>query len=105
MPIPARPADSEGAAGPVAHLGNLVKAAIIRYLRKNPDSGAKSIIAALGLPKTTIAPYLSELETAGLVRANPPRESRERGAWVVYRVNDPAVTELYIRLGQEIGEI
>jgi ArsR family transcriptional regulator len=105
MPTPARPANNEGAQEPIAHLGNLVKAAIIAYLRAHPESGAKAIIDALGLPKATVAPYLGELEGAGLVLAKPPRESRERGEWVVYWVNDSAVSELVLRLAQELGEI
>ncbi|MDQ0615348.1 hypothetical protein QF046_002989 [Microbacterium sp. W4I4] len=34
----------------------------------------------------------------------PPRGERKRGEWAVYRVNDEAVSEIYLRLGQ-IGEI
>jgi hypothetical protein len=40
----------------------------------------------------------------GLVLAKLPGESRERGEWVVYRVNDAAVSELVLRLTQELGE-
>lgn len=105
MPTPARPTDSEGASEAIAHIGNLVKAGIIRHLRAQPNSGAKSIIAALGLPRSTIAPYLSDLETAGLIDADPPRSERLKGEWVTYRVNDAEVTALFLRLGQEIGEI
>lgn len=105
MPTPARPADSEGGSEAFAHLGHLVKAAIIRHLRAHPNSGAKSIISALGLGRSTIGPYLSDLEKAGLIDADPPRDARQKGEWVTYRVNDSEVTALYLRLGQEIGEI
>lgn len=101
----ARPSNTEGAIEAVAHLGNLVKAAIIRYLREHPNSGRKDIIEGLGVPPSTIAPYLSELELAKLIIGNPPRTARRRGEWPVYRVNDEEVTALYLRLGQEIGEI
>lgn len=105
MPTPARPAGSDGASEAINHIGNMVKAGIIRHLRNHPNSGAKSIIDALMLPRSTIAPYLSDLETAGLIDADPPRAERSKGEWVTYRVNDEEVTALYLRLGQEIGEI
>lgn len=105
MPKYARPIDGEGAEGPLAVLGNMVKAGIIRQLRRTPNVGRKAIADALQVPPTTIVPYLGELEVAGLLFADPPRGARKRGEWVTYRVNDEAVTELYLRLGQEIGEI
>lgn len=37
--------------------------------------------------------------------SDPPRAERVKGNWPVYRVNDAAVTALYLRLGQELGEI
>lgn len=49
--------------------------------------------------------YLGELEEAGLIVADPPRTERRKGEWPVYRVNDAEVTALYLRLGQELGEI
>ncbi|WP_194421542.1 helix-turn-helix transcriptional regulator [Microbacterium abyssi] len=105
MPKYARPVDGEGAEGPLAVLGNMVKAGIIRQVRRTPNVGRKAIADALEVAPTTIVPYLGELEAAGLLLADPPKAVRKRGEWVVYRVNDEAVTELYLRLGQEIGEI
>jgi hypothetical protein len=52
-----------------------------------------------------VQPYLAELEAAGLVVADPPMSQERKRAWVKYRVNDEAVTDLYLRLGQAIGEI
>lgn len=46
-----------------------------------------------------------ELEGVGLVLAKPPRESRERGTWVVNWVYDVAVSELVLRLAQQLREI
>lgn len=105
MPKYARPADGEAAEGLLAILGNRAKTSIIRQLRKTPNVGRKDLVEALQLPASTIIPYLRELETAGLLLADPPRAERKRGEWVVYQVNDEAVTEMYLRLGQEIGEI
>lgn len=105
MPKYARPADGEGAEGPLAILGNRVMAGIIRQLRRTPNVGRKVVADALQVPPSTLVPYLGELEAAGLLLADPPRGERKRGEWVTYRVNDEAVTEIYLRLGQEIGEI
>lgn len=83
-----------------------MKAAILRYLRANPDVTIGPICDALDLGPTTIQPRLTELQAAGLVIADPPMvpgESR-KGVWVRYRVNDEAVTDLYLRLGLAIGE-
>lgn len=94
------------AQAPIALLGNLVKAAILRYLRSNPDVTVGPICDALDLGPTTIQPRLNELEAAGLVIADPPAiagESR-KGVWVKYRANNEAVTDLYLRLGMAIGE-
>lgn len=105
MPKYARPVDGDGAEGPLAILGNRVMAGVIRQLRKTPNVGRKAVADALQVPHSTLVPYLGELEAAGLLLADPPRGERKRGEWVVYRVNDEAVTEIYLRLGQEIGEI
>lgn len=105
MPKYARPAGGEYGESAVALLGNNVRAGIIRVLRENPGVTSGTICEALHLPPTTVVPYLSDLEDAGLVIAHPPKASRRKGEWVEYRVNDPAVTEVWLRLGQAIGEI
>lgn len=105
MPRLAQPAGSEDAQEPVAILGNLVKTGILRVLRENPDVTIRPICDALGLGPTTVQPYLSELEIAGVVIADPPRSEERKGSWVKYRVDDRAVTDLYLRLGIAIGEV
>ena len=72
MPRLAQPAGSEDAQDPIGLLGNLVKAAILRYLRSNPDVTVGPICDALDLGPTTVQPRLNELEAAGLVIADPP---------------------------------
>jgi DNA-binding transcriptional ArsR family regulator len=104
VPRIAQPAGSEDAHDPIALLGNLVKAGILRYLRGNPGVTMGAISDALQLAPTTIHPNLRDLEAGGLVIADaPPGEARKR-TWVRYRVNDEAVTDLYLRLGLAIGE-
>lgn len=105
MPKYARPAGGEGAEAAIKVFGNFTKSATIRYLRQHPNVTRKSIMDALELPSATLVSYLGELEEMGLILADPPRASRTRGEWPVYRVNDEAVTALYLRLGQELGEI
>ncbi|MDD7961416.1 winged helix-turn-helix domain-containing protein [Microbacterium thalli] len=106
MPRLAQPAGSEDAQDPIGLLGNLVKAAILRYLRSNPDVTVGPICDALDLGPTTVQPRLNELESAGLVIADPPAvpgESR-KGVWVKYSADNDAITDLYLRLGLAIGE-
>ncbi|MGC5172039.1 helix-turn-helix domain-containing protein [Microbacterium sp. DT81.1] len=104
MPRLAQPAGSEDAQEPVAILGNLVKAGIVRTLRENPDVTIRSICQALELGPTTVQPYLAELEASRIVIADPPMSESRKGVWVRYRVNNEAVTDLYLRLGLAIGE-
>ncbi|WP_374976667.1 winged helix-turn-helix domain-containing protein [Microbacterium trichothecenolyticum] len=106
MPRLAQPAGSEDAEEPVALLGSLVKTAILRYLRTNPGVPIRPICDALQLGASTVQPRLNELEAAGLVISDPPYDEAHprRGIWVRYRVNDEAVTDLYLRLGIAIGE-
>ena len=106
MPRLAQPAGSEDAQDPIGLLGNLVKAGIIRYLRAHPDVTVGPICDALALSPTTIQPRLNELEAAGLVIADPPliEAQSRKGVWVKYRANNEAITDLYLRLGNAIGE-
>jgi ArsR family transcriptional regulator len=105
MPRYARPAGGDGAEQAITVFGNFVKSATIRFLRENPNVTRKSIADGLNLPPTTFVAYLGELEEAGLIIADPPRAQRRKGEWPLYRVNDEEVTALYLRLGQELGEI
>ncbi|WP_344050535.1 helix-turn-helix domain-containing protein [Microbacterium lacus] len=104
MPRVAQPNGSEEAQEPVALLGNLIRTSVLRFLRANPDATSASISEALGVRSTTIHAYLSDLERAGLVIADPPNMGERRGIWVKYRANDEAITDLYLRLGLAIGE-
>lgn len=104
MPKVARPPGSEDAEDPVAQLGSILKASIIRYLRDHPNSTKGALADALQLGPSTIHPRLLELEQAGLVIADTPPGGSRKGVWVRYRIDDEAVTDLYLRLGFAIGE-
>jgi len=59
----------------------------------------------LRLGRTTVVEHLAQLEEVGILLASPPRPNRRRGAVVTYRVNSARVTELYLQLGQAMGEV
>ena len=105
MPRYAEPADGEWAQDPVAALGNSVKLAIIRAVREHPDANSVRITEMLRLGRTTVVEHLAQLEEVGILLASPPRPNRRRGAVVTYRVNSARVTELYLQLGQAMGEV
>ena len=106
MPRLAQPAGSEDAQEPIALLGNLVMASIIRYLRAYPNVTIRPICDALSLGAPTIQPRLNKLEAAGHVISDPPSDGirDRRGIPVRYRANNEAITDLYLRLGLTIGE-
>lgn len=62
------------------------------------------IAEALELNKMTVANGLEKLIDAGLLLADPPRDVATRGQRVRYTVDDAAVTEMVMRLGQVLGE-
>ena len=105
VPQYARPNDSDALEQAIAVLGNRVKTAILPRLRLIPNSTTTAIVEATGIQRSSITSRLSELEQEDLIIADPPRSTRQRGEWTVYRVNDARVTELYLRLGQEIAEL
>ncbi|ODT25951.1 hypothetical protein [Microbacterium sp. SCN 69-37] len=88
MPRYARPANGEYAEDPINALGNAMQATI----------------EALELNKMTVANGLEKLVDAGLLLADPPRDVAMRGQRVRYTVDDAAVTEMVMRLGQVLGE-
>lgn len=105
MPRYARPANSEHSEDPIRAIGNMVRAGIIGYLREHPNSTKADIARDLDIPTNTIVKSLSSLVETNLLIADPPRESALRGQRVRYRVDDAAVSEMYLQLGQAIGEV
>jgi predicted transcriptional regulator len=105
MPKYVRPANAEHAEDPIKTFGNMVRAGIIGHLRQHPGQTRAEIARALELNNQTASVALSGLVEVGLVSADPPRETAARGQWIRYRVEDAAVSELYLQLGQAIGEI
>jgi predicted transcriptional regulator len=104
VPRYAEPANGSWAQDPVAALGNSVKLSIIRTLREHPGSTSVQLTDALRLGRTTVVEHLAQLEDAGLLRAEPPRVQRRRGEVAIYHVDNARVTELYLQLGQAMGE-
>ncbi len=101
----ARPASSEGLKDPVEALGSMVRASIIGYLRTSGPAGRAEISRALELNPNTVVKTLVSLYNAGLLVSDPPLGEARQGQRVTYRVNNPAVTEMYLQLGQAIGEV
>lgn len=106
MPRTAQPAGYGDAEVPTVLLGSMLKAGIIRYLRAHPDALMSEMCESLELVPSTVRPPIVELQEAGLVLSDPPSsiEQSRRGMRVRYRVNDEAVTDVYLRLGMAIGE-
>lgn len=104
MPRYAEPANGEWALDPISALGNSVKISIIRLVRERPGATSVYIVERLRLGRTTVVEHLAQLEDVGILRADPPRAKRRRGEITTYEVNDARVTELYLQLGQAMGE-
>lgn len=104
VPRYARPANGEYAEDPINALGNAMQATIIGHLRSHPGLTRGEIAEALELNKMTVANGLEKLIDAGLLLADPPRDVATRGQRVRYTVDDAAVTEMVMRLGQVLGE-
>lgn len=105
MPKYARPANSENAEDPIEAFGNRLRAGVIGYLRRHPNSTRAEISAALDVPAPTVFNALEKLLEADLLISDPPRADWERGGRVRYSINKVSVAELYLQLGQVIGEV
>lgn len=105
MPRYATPTDGDGAQDPLASLGSSVKVAAIRYLREHPESSITAVSEALGIGRTTVFEAITQLEETEILTGVPPRDVRRQGTRATFRVNDERVVELYIQLGQELGEL
>ncbi len=105
MPRYARPATSEDVEDPIKALGTMLRAGIIGYLRQHGPATRGEIAAAMNIPPITVGQTLNALLDAGLLSADPPRETAKSGQRIRYAVNGPAVTEMYLQLGQAIGEV
>ena len=53
----------------------------------------------------TVAKSLAALMTSGLLISDPPMNEVRQGQRVQYHVDDAAVSDIYLQLGQAIGEI
>ncbi len=105
MPKYARPANSDRAEDPIEAFGNRLRAGIIGHLRAHPNQTRAEIAAALDVPSPTVFNALEKLLAAELLISDPPLSEWERGQRVRYRINQQAVAELYLQLGQALGEV
>lgn len=105
MPKVARPTDDDSATLPLSLIGNEAKVGIIRFLRANPWSTRQRIADGLGITAATVSVYLAEFEDARVIVADPPKATRGPGVVPAYRINSSVVTEMYVQLGQAMGEI
>jgi hypothetical protein len=103
----ARPVTSVDLEGPlrVLGVGSMVSMSIIGFLRDHGPAKKGEIASALELLPVTVAKALTELLAADLVRSDPPLAELRRGQGAIYRVNNPAVTDLYIQFGQGLREL
>ena len=60
---------------------------------------------ALEIPVPTVAKSLAALMTSGLLISDPPMNEVRQGQRVRYQVNDATVSDMYLQLGQAIGEL
>lgn len=105
MPKYARPANSDRAEDPIEAFGNRLRAGIIGHLRAHPNQTRAEIAEALVVPSPTVFNALEKLLDAGLIISDPPLSEWERGQRVRYRIHEKAVAELYLQLGQALGEV
>jgi predicted ArsR family transcriptional regulator len=103
----ARPVTSAELDGPLRLLGvgSLVSMSIIGYLRDHGPSRRAELAAGLELQTVTVAKALTDLLAADLIRSDPPLAELKRGQGATYRVNNPAITDLYIQFGQALREL
>jgi predicted ArsR family transcriptional regulator len=83
----------------------MVSMSIIGYLRDHGPSKRGELANGLDLLPVTVAKALNELLAADLIRSDPPLSELRRGQGATYRVNNPAVTDLYIQFGQGLREL
>jgi predicted transcriptional regulator len=103
MPRFAAPDGDHPAADVVTAFGGTSRIDVIRHLRDNPGASITSTAAAIGAGRTTVFGIFADLERIGVVIGDTPVERRQRGAVSTFTLNAERVTELYARLGDEIG--
>jgi len=88
---------------PISALGNMLRANIIGYVRKNGPVRRGEIAEALGVGYPAVAKALGVLVSAGALKTTP--ENPRRGQTVLYTVDQEVVSEMWMRLGDAIGEL
>ncbi|WP_298945268.1 winged helix-turn-helix domain-containing protein [uncultured Microbacterium sp.] len=88
---------------PIHALGNMLRANIIGYVRKHGPVRRGQIADALGVGYPAVAKALSVLVQAGVLVTTPSEP--KRGQTVLYTVDQDVVSEMWVRLGDAIGEL
>lgn len=103
MPKFVRPAEGDYAEDPINALGNPLRANIIGYVRRHGPSTRGQIADALEVGYPSVAKALQVLVRTGVLVTDPKNPTQ--GQRVLYTVDDSVVTEMWIKLGQAIGEV
>lgn len=99
----ARPSESEFVEDPIQALGNMVRARIIGHLRRYGPSTRGELAAGLEVGPSTVSKALLFLLRSGVLDTDPA--DPVPGQRVKYRVREDVVSEMWIQLGQAIGEL
>lgn len=103
MPKYVRPYESDDLEDPIQALGNMLRARIIGDLRQHGPSKRGEITKRLDVGYQAVGKALQVLVRAGVVLTDPAHPTK--GQQVRYRVDQEAVSEMWIQLGQAIGEL
>ncbi|WP_429860977.1 ArsR/SmtB family transcription factor [Brevibacterium spongiae] len=91
MPKYARPAHSESVEAAIEAFGNRVRVAILGELRQHGPATRGELAARIDSAEKTVQTHLRTLERLGLVRSDPPPETRKSGQRVRYSANSPEI--------------
>lgn len=91
MPKYARPAHSESVEAAIEAFGNRVRVAILGSLQTDGPGTRGEIAKRLDAVEGTVQMHLRTLEQLGLVRSDPPPETRKSGQRVRYSANSSEI--------------
>ena len=104
MPRYVRPPHDELVEAAIDAFGNRARVAILKHIRENGPCTRADVATALSIAPPTASNHLAALETAGIIESTPPRSEARSGQWVRYTVIPERVTELYVALGEFLGQ-
>lgn len=104
MPRYVRPPHDELVEAAIDAFGNRARVAILKHIRENGPCTRADIATALSITPPTVSNHLAALEETGLIETTPPRGAARSGLWVRYTVVPERITELYVALGEFVGQ-